>query len=140
MSRFRECGGDAAHRLGTARKVRDWPALYLRRGGAGRGGPASRLRVGSEPRCPWGGIRERGKRRAPGLMTPIIYALDYKSVTARRKLGNEALPGRSARSLRSNPALYLASRGCGPTQIGTTPRVEFRAILSGVGEGVDLEI
>jgi hypothetical protein len=70
---------------------------------------------------------------APGLMTPIIYARDYNSVTARQELGNEALAGRCARSLRSNPALYLASRGCGPTQVGATPSVALRAKIGANG-------
>ena len=71
-------------------------------------------------------------------MSPIIYARDYKSVTARQELGNEALAERSARSLRSNSALYLASRGCGPTQVGTTVGLNFRATLS--TKGADLEV
>ena len=73
---------------------------------------------GRNPGAP-GAVERNGERRgAPVLLTPIVYAGNYTRVTVRQKLGNEALAGRSARSLQSNPALYLASRECGPTQIG----------------------
>jgi hypothetical protein len=44
-----------------------------------------------------------------------------------------------SRSLRSNPALYLVSRGCGPTQVGATPCVAFRAVI-GLDGVVDLDV
>jgi len=37
-------------------------------------------------------------------------------------------------------ARSLLSPSSGPAQVGTTPRMSFRALTSGVGEGVDPEI
>jgi hypothetical protein len=93
----------------------------------------------------------------------IVHARDYTSITARQKLGNEALPGGSSKETRhfcrvvaqshvsveevhSRPPGYEAHErpSCSishwrePTQVGTTPSFACRAWVGTDGE-VEIE-
>src|SRR5215217_5526459 len=67
---------------------------------------------------------------APGLLTPIVYALDYARITAGQELGNKALSGRVLRNLALEEDAHSRPSGYEPDEMSDFSAPHGRLLTS----------